>query len=95
FGFVARDDGGRGARHGRGDVFLHFSDLEPGIGSSELAVGARVKFYWEPADAQRGPGGRARRVSLTELPEPARSPKQEGFQSQSQPSVSTPRTPPS
>lgn len=72
FGFVARDDGGRGARHGRGDVFLHFSDLEPGVGSSELAVGARVKFYWEePADAQRGPGGRARRVSLTELPEPA------------------------
>ncbi|CAE7333331.1 unnamed protein product [Symbiodinium pilosum] len=67
FGFVARDDGGRGARHGRGDVFLHFSDLEPGVGSSELAVGARVKFYWEePADAQRGPGGRARRVSLAE-----------------------------
>mmetsp|Transcript_44866 Transcript_44866/g.104589 ORF Transcript_44866/g.104589 Transcript_44866/m.104589 type:complete len:471 (+) Transcript_44866:34-1446(+) len=71
FGFVARDDGGRGARHGRGDVFLHFSDLEPGVGSSELAVGARVRFHWEEsADPQRGPGGRARRVSLTDLPEP-------------------------
>eukprot|EP00931_Biecheleriopsis_adriatica_P066081 TRINITY_DN40499_c0_g1_i1.p1 TRINITY_DN40499_c0_g1~~TRINITY_DN40499_c0_g1_i1.p1 ORF type:complete len:517 (-),score=133.53 TRINITY_DN40499_c0_g1_i1:116-1450(-) len=67
FGFVARDDGGRGARHGRGDVFLHFSDLEPGVGSAELAVGARVRFHWEEtADPQRGPGGRARRVSLME-----------------------------
>mmetsp|Transcript_93542 Transcript_93542/g.166404 ORF Transcript_93542/g.166404 Transcript_93542/m.166404 type:complete len:571 (-) Transcript_93542:80-1792(-) len=70
FGFVARDDGGRGARHGRGDVFLHFSDLEPGVGSAELAVGARVRFHWEEtADPQRGPGGRARRVSLTDVPD--------------------------
>ncbi|CAE7786596.1 unnamed protein product, partial [Symbiodinium sp. CCMP2592] len=68
FGFIARDD--EDGRPGQGEVFLHFSDLEPGIGSSKLAVGMRVKFYLEEsADARHVPGGRARRVSLTELSE--------------------------
>ncbi|CAJ1451938.1 unnamed protein product [Effrenium voratum] len=70
FGFVSRDESeelGLGAEvtNEKGfDVFLHFSDLVPGLGSAELQVGSRVSFLWESADPHRGPGGRARRVSL-------------------------------
>ncbi|CAK8999529.1 Vesicle transport v-SNARE 12 (AtVTI12) (Vesicle soluble NSF attachment protein receptor VTI1b) (AtVTI1b) (Vesicle transport v-SNARE protein VTI1b) [Durusdinium trenchii] len=62
FGFVSREEAK--AQNGRGDVFLHFSDLDGGLTSSDLAVGVRVRFRWEAAKDSRGPGGRARLVSL-------------------------------
>eukprot|EP00435_Cladocopium_sp_Y103_P059003 s1113_g21.t1 len=62
FGFISRDD--LPSTSGRGDVFLHFSDLEAGVTSGDLAVGMRMKFKWEASRDSRGPGGRARMVSF-------------------------------
>lgn len=68
FGFISRDD--LPSNSGRGDVFLHFSDLEAGVTSGDLSVGLRMKFQWEAARASRGPGGRARMVSFAESGSP-------------------------
>eukprot|EP00438_Fugacium_kawagutii_P008026 Skav209177 [mRNA] locus=scaffold1137:469928:472431:- [translate_table: standard] len=74
FGFIAKDD--LPTNNGRGDVFLHFSDLVDGLTSSDLAVGMRMKFRWEAARDSRGPGGRARRVSAEELGRLAEKPSE-------------------
>lgn len=64
FGFISRDDWP--STSGRGDVFLHFSDLEAGLTSADLALGSRMKFKWEASQDSRGPGGRARMVGFVE-----------------------------
>jgi len=69
FGFISRDD--LPSTSGRGDVFLHFSDLEAGVTSGDLAVGMRMKFKWEASRDSRGPGGRARMVSFEDHSSPA------------------------
>ena len=45
---------------------------DAGLTSADLALGARVKFLWEAAKDARGPGGRARYISLLAADTPSR-----------------------